>query len=74
MASVLHLYVSVKSECLDHAIVQVDFCQILTMEAWVLSRASTYDVVDKLQCKQVFVQALWPSCVNSYVINPSTPL
>jgi len=44
MASVLHLYVSVKSECLDHAIVQVDFCQILTMEAWVLSQASTYDM------------------------------
>ena len=74
MASVLHLYWSVKCECLDHAIVQVDFCQILTMETWVLFQASTYDVVDKMPCKQVFVQALWPSCVSCYVIKPSNPL
>jgi hypothetical protein len=44
MGSVLYLYWSIKCDSLGHAIVQVDFCRILTMEAWVLSQASTYDI------------------------------
>jgi len=44
MGSVLHLYWSVKCECLDRAIVEVEFCLILTMEAWVISQASACDM------------------------------